>query len=70
MSEQVRVLLDEGVPEKLRTAFSDTFVVETVRFRGWTGLKNGELLQAAEGTYDALGRDCLATGSTVQIGLK
>jgi hypothetical protein len=54
MPEQVRVLLDEGVPEKLRAAFSAAFEVETVRYRGWTGLKNGALLRAAEGTFDAL----------------
>ena len=54
MPERVRVLLDEGVPEKLRGAFSEAFVVETVRHRGWTGLKNGALLRAAEVDFDAL----------------
>ena len=54
MPERVRVLLDEGVPEKLRLAFSDGFEVETVRYRGWTGLKNGALLRAAEEAFDAL----------------
>ena len=54
MPERVRVLLDEGVPEKLRGAFSEAFDVETVRYRGWTGLKNGVLLRAAEVDFDAL----------------
>jgi hypothetical protein len=54
MPERVRLLLDEGVPEKLRAAFSDAFEVETVQYRGWTGLKNGALLRAAEGAFDAL----------------
>jgi len=54
MPERVRVLLDEGVPEKLRGAFSEAFVVETVRYRGWTGLKNGALLRAAEQDFDVL----------------
>ena len=54
MPERVRVLLDEGVPEKLRATFSDAFEVETVRYRGWTGLKNGALLRAAEEAFDVL----------------
>ena len=54
MLEPVRVLLDESVPEKLRTKFSADFVVETVRYQGWAGLKNGELLRAAEPIFDVL----------------
>lgn len=54
MPKRLRVLLDEGVPEKLRAEFSDTFAVETVRYHGWAGLKNGELLRAAEPVFDAL----------------
>ncbi len=54
MAEPLRVLLDEGVPEKLRTAFSEGFTVETVRYRGWTGTRNGDLLRAAEAAFDAL----------------
>ncbi len=54
MAEPIRVLLDEGVPEKLRGAFSAAFHVETVRYRTWAGLKNGELLRAAERDFDAL----------------
>lgn len=54
MPERVRVLLDEGVPEKLRAVFSDAFEVETVRYRGWAGLNNGALLREAEAAFDAL----------------
>ena len=48
------MLLDEGVPEKLRLEFSDSLAVETVRYRGWAGLKNGALLRAAETDFDVL----------------
>ena len=54
MAESVRVLLDESIPEKLRAAFSPALVVETVRYRGWAGLKNGDLLRAAEDAFDVL----------------
>lgn len=54
MDEPVRVLLDEGVPERLRHAFSTGFLVETVSFREWKGLTNGDLLRAAEQHFDAL----------------
>ena len=52
MIEPIRVLLDEGVPERLRRSFSENFVVETVGYREWEGLKNGELLRAAEEHFD------------------
>jgi hypothetical protein len=54
MSKPIRVLLDEGVPERLRRSFSEDFVVETVGFREWKGLKNGDPLRAAEKHFDAL----------------
>lgn len=54
MSEPVRVLLDESIPEKLRSEFSDALAVETVQYRGWAGLKNGNLLRAAEEAFDVL----------------
>lgn len=53
MSDPIRILLDEGVPERLRFRFSGSFAVETVRFRGWTGMRNGDLLRAAEDSFDA-----------------
>lgn len=54
MPEAIRVLLDESIPEKLRGEFSLAFAVETVRYRGWAGLKNGNLLRAAERAFDVL----------------
>jgi predicted nuclease of predicted toxin-antitoxin system len=43
----VKVLLDENLPHRLRNALSNHEVF-TVRFLGWSGLKNGALLSAAE----------------------
>lgn len=43
----MRVLLDECVPEVLRHEFAD-HSCETVRYAGLGGLKNGQLLNAAE----------------------
>ncbi len=54
MAERPRVLLDESIPERLRTAFSDAVEVVTVRYQGWAGLKNGVLLRAAEASFDVL----------------
>jgi hypothetical protein len=56
-------LLDENLPQALRVALSD-FEPVTVRYVGWAGLMNGELLNAAE----AEGIDLLVTGDkTVQF---
>ena len=49
----MRVLLDENIPVGL----ADHLVpheVETVLSRGWTGVKNGELLRRATGEFDVL----------------
>ena len=54
MPEPIRVLLDEGIPHQLRGAFSPAFTVETTQYRGWAGLKNGQLLRAAAPFFDAL----------------
>ena len=43
----MRVLLDENLPHRLRDALAGHEVF-TVRYQGWSGLKNGELLTAAE----------------------
>jgi hypothetical protein len=43
----VRVLLDENLDHALRSLLEPHEVV-TVTYMGWTGLKNGDLLQAAE----------------------
>jgi PIN like domain len=43
----VKVLLDENLPHLLRNNLGDHDVF-TVRYKGWAGLKNGELLKKAE----------------------
>ena len=43
----MRVLLDENLDHALRKLLAP-HEVATVTYRGWAGLKNGELLQAAE----------------------
>ena len=43
----MKVLLDEDLPHKLRLAIPNHEVI-TVSHLGWKGLKNGELLRAAE----------------------
>jgi putative NIF3 family GTP cyclohydrolase 1 type 2 len=43
----MRVLLDEDLPHKLRLNLP-AHNVSTVSYLGWSGLKNGELLKAAE----------------------
>ena len=53
----MKVILDENVPHDLRAFLShhETF---TVAYMGWGGVKNGKLLDAAEG----VGFDVLITG--------
>jgi hypothetical protein len=59
-----RALIDENMPHKLRQALS-TFDTVSVRYMGWAGLKNGDLLAAAE----SAGLDVFVTGDkTVQFG--
>jgi hypothetical protein len=43
----VKVLLDENLPHLLRNNLGDHDIF-TVRYKGWAGLKNGELLKTAE----------------------
>lgn len=43
----MRVLLDENLPHRLRTAIKH-HQVETASYKGWNGLKNGDLLKVAE----------------------
>jgi predicted nuclease of predicted toxin-antitoxin system len=43
----VKVLLDENLPHRLRTHLAKHEVF-TVRYLGWSGLKNGALLRIAE----------------------
>jgi hypothetical protein len=49
----MRLLLDECVPRPLRKEFVGRDV-KTAREAGLAGLKNGQLLRAAEGEFDAL----------------
>lgn len=55
----MKVLLDENLDHALRNLLTPHEVV-TVSFMGWTGLKNGELLDRAE----ANAIDVLLTGDT------
>ena len=47
----MRILLDECVPSPIRRLLS-SHSNSTVQERGWGGLKNGDLLQRAEGEFD------------------
>jgi predicted nuclease of predicted toxin-antitoxin system len=47
----MRLLLDESVPRRLARHLAGV-EVDTVHDRTWSGLKNGELLRAAESEYD------------------
>jgi hypothetical protein len=44
----MKIILDESVPQKLRLLIDGRHTVVTTWFQGWSGLKNGELLNAAE----------------------
>ena len=48
----MRVLLDENLDWRLRRGFDATYDVVTVKYRGWIGKKNGELLRAAAAEFD------------------
>lgn len=43
----MKVLLDENLPHRLRNHLG-SHEVFTVRYQGWSGLENGELLRTAE----------------------
>lgn len=49
----MRVLLDENLPHQLRELFENNIEVVTVRYRGWQGKENGELLRIAANEFDA-----------------
>ncbi|HEX6292144.1 MAG TPA: DUF5615 family PIN-like protein [Herpetosiphonaceae bacterium] len=48
---QRRVLLDECLPKNLKRALP-THSVATVQEMGWSGKKNGELMQLAHGQFE------------------
>ena len=49
---QMRLLLDECVPARLKRALPD-HEVSTVVAQGWSGVKNGKLLRLASQGFDA-----------------
>ena len=49
----MRVLLDENLDWRLRRGFDAVHDVVTVKYRGWSGKKNGELLRMAAAEFDA-----------------
>ena len=50
----MRVLLDENIDRRLKQVFDSDFEIVTVTEHGWSGMKNSELLRAAEAEFDAL----------------
>ena len=44
----MKIILDESAPQKLRLLIDSRHFVVTTWFHGWSGLKNGALLAAAE----------------------
>lgn len=44
----MKIILDESVPQKLRLLIEGGHTVVTTWYQGWSGLKNGALLTAAE----------------------
>jgi hypothetical protein len=48
----VRVLLDENMDRLLKPLFDTDIEVLTVHERGWKGMKNGDLLRAAQSEFD------------------
>jgi hypothetical protein len=44
----MKIILDESVPQKLRLLIEGGHTVVTAWFQGWSGFKNGALLDAAE----------------------
>jgi predicted nuclease of predicted toxin-antitoxin system len=47
----MRILLDESLPRRLRLVFAGHDVVTVVE-AGWSGVRNGELLQLASTSFD------------------
>lgn len=49
----MRVLIDEHFDVRLYRLFEEGFEAETVEYRGWKGVGNGDLLRRASEEYDA-----------------
>ncbi len=47
----MQILIDECLPKKLKKELVD-YSVFTVQEKGWSGMKNGELLRRAENEFD------------------
>ena len=47
----MRILIDECLPKKLKRELAD-HTVFMVQEKGWSGMKNGELLRIAENEFD------------------
>jgi hypothetical protein len=43
----MKIILDESVPQNLRLLIAGGHTVVTAWYQGWSGLKNGALLDAA-----------------------
>ncbi len=48
----MRVLLDENLPRQLKRHFTADVEALTVQERGWSGIKNSELLRLAAGEFE------------------
>ena len=48
----MRVLLDENLPRQLKRHFPADVEVLTVQERGWSGIRNSELLRLAAGEFE------------------
>jgi hypothetical protein len=61
----VRILFDQNLPHKLRTSLLDrsSHEISTAAYKGWSALKNGDLLRAAERD----GFDVFVTGDTTLV---
>ena len=47
----MRILIDECLPKKLKRELAD-HTIFMVQEKGWSGMKNGELLRVAESEFD------------------
>ena len=60
----MKIILDESVPQKLRLLIEGGHTVVTTWYQGWSGLKNGALLTAAEGAgFDLMAVLVLSTNN-------
>jgi len=49
----LKILLDECTPRLVKRRLPQ-FIIQTVQEMGWSGIKNGRLLNLAEGHFDIL----------------